>query len=635
MNIENKEVTSEAFQAGALIKFDKLEEVDLKLLIEDFEEKTGYKVVGRNIDVDNLMEYIDFSADGTRTLKESIPKIEVKYKLRRITEDVIIDYFSSIDTEDYLRYKKEVLKQEILDKVNVLLISDREEDYQSMIDFGFKNIDFFRSIIRANNYFMNHKEELKKYRLIVKGNQSVESCCFGNYEEVERLISEQWRLTPTESIDINIYESIGAYDTYLRDKKNHRSWHVKEKSYADLWNKVIINMISTNVLEGIDLNNEKFIPLEDNINPNRLPLPKKKKDLKILYLGAISIPDKAERINEELGLDIEFKEDNNYTLSKVVKRNLGNYDIIIASQIYSGNILGMNKESTEQCKDTGRDLTLLATYQEDYMANEKIGNSLKLRYICGGLLANNNHYTEKDFKAPFQDIEVDGIDSFSNQYKIEKYSKTKTIIEAVVNLYNDALIEAGKDPLEDLDLRNADTFDEEYNKKEEEFRQQEELRRQEREKHLAPIRLFDKLKKEVMDYLKYSNNGILHGYINGLEITELKDAIRLEIKYDGICYGALTFKKAYKEEDLRVFEVQYINKKGYLSYPQTYGLYTKKYESLESIPPRLDDKGQKVLSLMEKKISSSISPLNEVARKRINEYDRPKRRSRSYYKKNY
>lgn len=63
MNIENKEVTSEAFQAGALIKFDKLEEVDLKLLIEDFEKVTGYKVTGRNIDVDNLMEYIDFSFD--------------------------------------------------------------------------------------------------------------------------------------------------------------------------------------------------------------------------------------------------------------------------------------------------------------------------------------------------------------------------------------------------------------------------------------------------------------------------------------------------------------------------------------------------------------------------------------------
>ena len=102
------------------------------------------------------------------------------------------------------------------------------------------------------------------------------------------------------------------------------------------------------------------------VNKKRLLLPYKKENIKILYLDSVMVNKYAEDIAKTLGLSIpfgiDFKEDNNNALG-LSKDKLGEYDIIIASDSYSSNLLNMNIESNEQCKNTGRDLTLLLTYK--------------------------------------------------------------------------------------------------------------------------------------------------------------------------------------------------------------------------------------------------------------------------------
>lgn len=58
-------------------------------------------------------------------------------------------------------------EKELLEKANVLLISNAQEDYDGLIDYGFQNVDYFKSHICAERYFEEYKEELKKYHIVL------------------------------------------------------------------------------------------------------------------------------------------------------------------------------------------------------------------------------------------------------------------------------------------------------------------------------------------------------------------------------------------------------------------------------------------------------------------------------------
>ena len=152
----------------------------------------------------------------------------------------------------------------------------------------------------------------------------------------------------------------------MSDRINRRSWNATEFAYQGIFDRIVENMLMNHTLKKSGLKREKFIPIQDYINPNRLPLPTKKSDLKILYLDPVRVNKYAERIANELGLSVDFKEDNNCSLGRYVKSNLGKYDIIIVTRVYSDNLLSMNHESTEQCKDTGKELTLLIAQNDLY-----------------------------------------------------------------------------------------------------------------------------------------------------------------------------------------------------------------------------------------------------------------------------
>lgn len=181
--------------------------------------------------------------------------------------------------------------------------------------------------------------------------------------------------------------------THLNDNINHKYWAIEAYTYTNLFGRIVNDILLINhTLEKLGIKNEEFVPIQDYINPNRLPLPNKKTDLKILYLDANLRPIKdkeiTSRIAEELQLNITFEEDNNSGLGKYVQNHLGDYDIIIVSRMYSGNLLKMNYESKEQCKDTGRDLTLLVSYDNDSLQqfndDKSLGFEIGLKYKFAG-----------------------------------------------------------------------------------------------------------------------------------------------------------------------------------------------------------------------------------------------------------
>lgn len=346
---------------GALLKFPLIDSVDFNLLVQDFEEKTNtmvngywYFKIGRYIKkVDNgiislndgmtLDYYIN---DEGHTLRDELLGI-AGYKVN--------NYFNSIDIEVYKNKKEKMLsenKTRVLKEANVLLISDFEDDYDELIKYGFKNVNYFKSSVRANRYFDKHPEELEKYHIVLIGNQSVLS---GELRQKVSKLREKNHLLL--SLDGCHYPDYTRFDTHLYDNKNNTNWWVIELTYKDIFDRILENTLINHMLEKVIISDKKFEPIKDYVNPNGLPLPIKKSDLKILYLDSKGYDECASKINETLGLNITFEQDDNSSLDKYVQ-SLGEYDIIVVTNMYSKRLLNMNIESTEQCKDTGRKLTL-------------------------------------------------------------------------------------------------------------------------------------------------------------------------------------------------------------------------------------------------------------------------------------
>ena len=503
-------------------------------------------------------------------------------------------------------------KEKVLNEANILLISDVQDDYDEIVKYGFKNVDYFKSVIRADSYFAKHPEELEKYHIILKGNQNVQHCCFGGDVDLDRTIDKLGDNKHILKTFLDRYDYPNHIElvTYLSDRNNCRGWRTQELTYQGIYDRIVENILINHTLENVDLKDKEFVPIQDYINPNRLPLPTKKSDLKILYLDPISVNKYAEEIANELGLSIDFKEDNNFSLGRYVKSNLGKYDIIIVTRIYSGNLLSMNHESTEQCKDTGKELTLFVAQDNiRWGIDSDLADGIKLGYVFGGNRAPDYEYHSKEIRILRQPIEVDAKDKYLLKYVSREYSRMKGIIEASVNFYNQALLQNNKPTIVDLDFKTAEELDQDYvNAKE--------IKEAIREAELAPIRLFDNIRYSITSYLNYRKNGLINQVPEGLKITESKDGIKVENIYQGRTLCTLVFPKKYKYDNLRVFEIQTLSKKGILSSPQTLGVYTSEYENFESIPSRPDEKQENALIAIKKKINVVLEPLIEDAWKK-------------------
>ena len=135
----------------------------------------------------------------------------------------------------------------------------------------------------------------------------------------------------------------------------------------------------------------------------------------------------------------------------------------------------MNIESTEQCKDTGRDLVLLLTYEsrpipkmiEEEYDSLGIGIERTLRYSFGGRLALES--TKKYFQFP-----VLRKEAIEGKRKGDDKREIKVTLEQAVNLYNNELQRAEKNNIENIDFKTSDEYKEEYEKKEQEEKEEQE-----------------------------------------------------------------------------------------------------------------------------------------------------------------
>lgn len=604
-------VRYESFIAGALLWFPSVELYDMEVLLNELKLE-----VLHNFDTKRISDYVEGLYSGRVALKKGLTLDSVlddghtlREKLSEIAGENVLERFKKFNVERYLLNKSDKLKdiQEMKEKAGVLLITDNEETYLKLKAYGFKNIDWFKSAVKAGRYFKEHPEELKKYHLVLNGYTFIGDHVSAGEVELDgtlnKLKHNRGTIYMSLSEDKNTVDDSVQYTTYLPWAWDSPTNRRQSKDIFDLLDIIVDHMRCIGLSRKIS-NQEEFKPIEYPII-EKLPLPTKKGNLKILYLSPFLDEEKTQRlmnVANSLGLDVTFKDDDNYALGKI-KDKLGEYDIIIGSHMYSRNLLKMAGESTEQCKDTGRRLVLLVTYD--------VGICNELNYAYAGELAPKDASLLKT------------ADEFTCQggEQLEKYAAA--ILSVAVNTYSQTL----PMPLEDsLDLKDAEAYSEEYDSA---LRKEEE---QEKEQIINSINNFDNMCKLVTTYLNYRRVGLIEKSSNGKEIIQNKNGLRirvlkdgrisLENYYQGKMNYAISFLGVNRVDGFRTMCIKMGDAPS-----EIVGIYGYKYNKKVS-RPAIRSEQLKVLEAFENLVDETLSPLvpkeqpkdNKARRKRIGEY---------------
>lgn len=614
------EVNYEQIIAGALLNFERLDPVDIRLLLDQL-ERTGMVEITACLPIHHLKNYITSVREGgfvslnpnlslDTFLEEE--NCSLREKMLNVCGKFIREYFTDFDTSSFYQEKKRVLQDEkdtLLTKGKVLLISDSSSEYEEVVNYGFLNVDYFKSLILADQYFEEHEEQLEKYHAILLGSQK--GLNFHLMEEIDLIYKINRLRYENYMIKTSIHPLFDSFSALFENYDTLRSWSYMEGSYSKLLDHVVENSFINHTSEKIGLVEEKeSIDFSIHKSVEKLALPQYKHELKILCLPS-SVREFDLELARELGLSISFQEDNNFALSSVMRR-LGEYDIIIATEEFSSSLSRLNEESSEQCLLTGRQLNLLLTYHHDTLSqvNEDgdlqkgFGEAFSCSYSFGGELASTNDIGKRHFRMILKDD------------LLAEKSRRKALIETSVSLYNDQLISLGC-PLQDYDLNSSTQYDEAYSalEKKEQERKEEVLR---------PLQLFEGVRHRVEDYLWYKKEGFIEEAMEGLEIKENEEQIHIINRSCGKIICTMTFCRNYNQNNLRICAVQSITPKGGLTPAEVIGIYTPKYEQLENIPQRPNERQMNVLTAIDKKTRYLMDPLNKEGHAKYLESEKSK-----------
>lgn len=612
--------------AGAFLKFEKLDNMDIHLLCKDILSKLNndnYWCYSSSLP--NIWRFIKKETSGTLNLRDEFTLdsiIDYEYLLedkndceknieqyyyegitlkqifeRFCDEDIIKKHFDDLDVNKYYEEKEKFLKkqkEEILNNANVLLISDDDEEYNNIKSFGFKKVDWFKSSVVADNYFKKNKKVLNKYHILIEGSQPYLDVKY----EFKNKLNENGNIVRSWYYRCTVNNRPGEhFSGDFSDELTYYGWKVLSPNYNDILNGVVTVSIMKEVLSKIDKKYLNAKPIEITKNLSRLPLPSKKQDIKIFCLRGYIDFNHVISASKSLGLNVTFIEDSDS--KKYIDRHMGDYDIIIASDSYSSKILNLKKEAIEQCKETGRKLALFMTYESSgaYYCDEngdwsfgKFGQELKLKHILIDESLKDNDIKENSFYV------INGNDADKNIMK--------AIIESTVNIYNDELKRINGVGIKDIDFKTSDEYDKEYkvvldneNKRIENI--------------LKPIKNINNMLSTVHNYLAYKK--WLDKEDNNFKINKREDGlITIEEIVCGKPVARLTLIDK-NSDTFRDFIFSYEDENHSIKDKIRYGFYTSKHNGELCMPEKPDEYTLKRLNDFKEKIDRILKPLNSKA----------------------
>ena len=467
----------------------------------------------------------------------------IREYFQTLAGDRVNNFFQSFNKEKYKTYQEELLKAgkiRALNQANILLISDREEDYKVLLEYGFRNINWLKSYSRANNFFEKNPWYLTQHHIIILGNQNERPNTDAFYrtypldEKIRRQARDQNTIVATLEV-YNLSDGSISFQSDITDAYHGYTHEVSGQSYQELLTSIL------KVFSSVPTKPRKFYRIPNYTNPIKIPLPTKKKDLKVCY--AIDCP---ELNTATTGINVTQEKDN-YSFNGIVKSKLGNFDITIAKHLNSSELLTMAKGSTEQCKDTGRQLTLFVTYEFPYYPNP---NAIKIWYRFGGELAKDTEIHKIEFSTLFKPNKITN--------NAHSFSRANAVLGAATHIYNNALKELGMPTIKDLNTPSAHGIElKSAEESETEYRNNKKTL----EDFAITVDLAEAyLKSRYKPNLK---NLSIRSTQEGITITKFYEPGRQK---KPLC--AVTFKKDCFTKDSCILSVQTIKESEQLSFPQ-------------------------------------------------------------------
>lgn len=234
-------------------------------------------------------------------------------------------------------------------QANILLISDQAFEYKVLVDAGYKNVTRFGSMIRAYEYFRDHKEDLDKFDVVLMGSSAVghRNCHKYNGDIMNYLYSAD---LPYMSFFSSLYEEDEAKKLFYISYPGITSLGVDLTRFLSVLSDIIPS----------ELREEK-VEIPEVVEHDKV-MPERREDVKVLFMGNY--------INEEL-VEKFFKDEGftNYTFIKAnnfsLERNLElfpKFDLVVADQDFDGAITLMGNEYNDYQKDKDNN-TYIAVYE--------------------------------------------------------------------------------------------------------------------------------------------------------------------------------------------------------------------------------------------------------------------------------
>lgn len=559
--LEGKDLFSQIV-VGGILKFGWLDFLDIKLIIDDL---VAYKVCSR----ENIKWYTKHNDKRTICLSEKgiyTLKFDDSTSIEELWNECsfpIKKYFDKLDVEMFGKRKGEFIVHgttDLMRSANVLVISADESDYNQFKNYGFVNIDKFSSMIMANRLYEEDSSFLDKYHIIILGKQELNDRMRDSRDlPIETKIAsiKAQKTTVVANIREELCGVTSHFCTTLSGFNGERNRVISSLIYDKLIDEVCISALMGNVLsKSVEIDDDGFYKLYEKIV--YLPLPNKKEDLRILVLTTNSNGDKLKK-TKEMGLVVDFVEDGNFAIDHI-KDRLGDYDIILGSQNYSRLLLKLGRETVEQCKDSGRQLVLLGTYEETTSRSRRTAQIL--RFSIAG--------------------------SYSDIIEAAVPNGLEALLKTAVNIYDDELKE-----------REGSLMDNDFSS----FIAQKEQSipyLEEKKNHSPLIDEFDEFTKGV----KYLTKSISRRNLEweGFKIESTSNGTRIQFSYCRKPMYAITFSMSEQDGDCRIFYFETLGKRGKLKMPQKLGFIAPSLEHLARAPQIPTEEELKIIRKLFKKV---------------------------------
>lgn len=531
-----------------------------------------------------------------------------------------------------------MFEEEMLDKMKVLLISERVNDALDLKIYGFKNITRFKTMIEAANYFKDNPKEFDQYHLIMLGRNS-------NEVDDEKIIDFEDMILKNELEKKCISGCITYFDgmagkldmseiTGISCFINNELIKIKvppmyKRSYSPAKKFVGYftedNILVRRILEN-NTNNTESNFFETS---NACSASKRKQDLGILSVNhaypssyysyrsfgteEIYVHRQMEEIANQLGVQFQFWESNDrFMCKRYIIQNLKKYDILLAPNLQILNsIMKILKESDEEYTDINRKLNLLVTADETPIGKlteegENIpdfGYSIKLEYFFNGI-------SNKDFNINVKEYKLQNKDDFY---------VARSIMEASASIYNDKLIKERMSGIKNFDFNQSTYYDQEFA----EYERKEDERQR---KILEPIEKISTL-RNIMKSISDRETELSSLYSDKLKITQHPyslfvnifpiDGVKIENIIEGKVVSSIIIEYNPVSKFFNRIELQYLTESGTLSDSQAVAIYTSRYDKTTDYD-KPNEKQMAVINEIEEKVEHLFLPYLEQISNEVN-----------------